>query len=58
MAFRVYDPEKQQYASSVFFFTRESAEQHITEWQDRQERGGCSDLSREFLLRIRVVEVE
>lgn len=34
------------------YFTREQAEQQITEWQDRHDRGGRPDITRDMLLNM------
>jgi hypothetical protein len=51
----VIDQRTGKRMSAASFLTRESAEWHITEWQDRGERGGRPDISREKLLNMVVV---
>lgn len=54
--FKVVDPETRKRVSMTSFPTRETAEQAITEWIKRGERGGRKDLPLEMLRRLRVQE--
>lgn len=43
--------------TKALFLTRQSAEDHITQWQDRHDRGGRPDISRDLLLHMAPAEV-
>lgn len=55
--FAIVDRRTGERVTSVAYITREQAEQDITAWQDRHDRGGRPDVTRDMLLHMDVVQI-
>lgn len=53
---KIIDQRTGSRVSQASFLTEESAWHHITSWQDRHDRGGRSDITRELLLNLTAVK--
>lgn len=49
---QIVDRRTGRRATVVSFLTRKQAEDQITEWQDRHDRGGRPDVTRDTLLHM------
>lgn len=48
----IIDRRTGERVSTAYFLTRASAEAQITAWQDRHDRGGRPDITRDMLLNM------
>lgn len=53
---KIIDKRSGSRVSTASFLTAESAWQHISQWQDRHDRGGRPDISRDLLLNLEPVQ--
>ena len=53
---KIIDKRNGSRVSQATFFTEGSAAGHITSWQNRHDRGGRPDITRDLLLNMVVVE--
>lgn len=54
--FKIIDQRTGESVTSVTYLSHEQARADITAWQDRHDRGGRPDITREMLLNMRVAE--
>lgn len=55
-SWKIIDRRTGSRVSQASFLTEDSAWYHITSWQDRRDRGGRPDISRELLLNLTAVK--
>ncbi|WP_141693406.1 hypothetical protein [Curtobacterium sp. UCD-KPL2560] len=54
--FKIVDRRTGQSVTSVTYLSEQSARDDITDWQNRHDRGGRPDITRDLLLNMIVVE--
>lgn len=57
-SWKIIDKRTGVRVSSASFLTEESAWHHITQWQDRHDRGGRPDIKRDLLVNMLPVAEE
>jgi hypothetical protein len=56
-AYEIYDSRTGERYGPVLYLSRKQAEDQMTAWQDRHDRGGRPDITREMLLNMDVQKV-
>ncbi|WIA95818.1 hypothetical protein [Curtobacterium sp. MCBA15_004] len=54
--FKIVDGRTGQRVTSVTYFSEQGARDDITSWQNRHDRGGRPDITKDLLLNMTVVE--
>lgn len=54
-SWKIVDSRDGSRVSRASFLSEESAWWHVTQWQDRHDRGGRPDISRDLLLHMKPV---